>query len=188
MVKKTWTILISIILISTFLSLSSAHAQGNTDIYLVCRQDCPRLSSVLGKNFIGYFYFEIGGFSEGKTAIVINGDTRELTLVWAQSFPENMTQKKFETFIKEEKANIKVKKTIIAKEKFQAFEEDLLKCKLNTWKSKYINKQIMDGSEWKLQILFENGTNLSTSGINKFPKQWNQFKKAVEELKLNLNK
>ena len=128
---------------------------------------------------IDFFYFQTGGFSEGRTALCINGTTGEAISVWSQSFPEDMTQEKLEDFIKEEKDYVKVKRATLTQKQLKAFEKELLSCKVTTWNSKYINKDIMDGTEWKLQIIFKDKTQLKSVGINKFPKQWEQFKKAV---------
>ena len=159
MIKKTSFFLITIILL--FATSLSAYAQNDTAIES--------------------FFFKIGGFSEGKVVINIDGNTKKLTWVWAQSFPENLTQTKLETFIKEEKNYIQVKKSTLTDKQLKALERELSNCKVKKWNNKYINRDIMDGTEWELRITFKDKTQLKSVGINKFPKQWEQFKKAVTE-------
>ena len=92
-----------------------------------------------------------------------------------------MTEKELENFINEEKDNIKVKKETLSKEQFKKFETDILECGVNSWKEKYINRDIVDGTSWKLQIMFKNNTALKAYGLNDFPKNWDKFTETIEK-------
>ena len=57
---------------------------------------------------------------------------------------------------------------------WDAFIKDILACGVSDWKSEYINPNIMDGTQWGLEITGEFET-ISIMGSNKYPKEWKEF-------------
>jgi len=62
---------------------------------------------------------------------------------------------------------------------------EVLKSKvcLLEWKKEYFDEGILDGIQWKIQILFQTPLQpLCLSGSNAFPKQWQQFSNFLTEI------
>ena len=49
------------------------------------------------------------------------------------------------------------------------------KCRIHTWEWEYINREISDGTQWKLILTYENGQTKEWVGINSYPPQWDKL-------------
>jgi hypothetical protein len=51
---------------------------------------------------------------------------------------------------------------------------------INNWKKSY-SSDILDGTQWSIEILMEDGTELEFYGSNSYPKSWGKFEKLIKE-------
>ena len=59
--------------------------------------------------------------------------------------------------------------------RWNEFNNDLLHCYLIDWKRNYADKLVVDGTGWELRVVFQDGTKIMRSGVNKFPPHWHKF-------------
>lgn len=102
---------------------------------------------------------DIGSFSTGMYKIELNFSTRELS--W-RHFGEE-----------------KVK--IIQMRKMDNFKENLKNLELLNWKRKYVEPDILDGTQWSVEII-RKGRNINKYGSNKFPENWEEFCKEMSKI------
>ena len=58
------------------------------------------------------------------------------------------------------------------------FIEELKMLNLLNWKAKYIEPFVLDGTQWRVEIIRE-GRNISKHGDNKYPEEWGMFCKLI---------
>lgn len=59
--------------------------------------------------------------------------------------------------------------------KWAEFNKDLLRCYFIDWKSCYINQNVLDGTQWELNVTFDNGTTIKRYGSNAYPPHWEKL-------------
>lgn len=59
--------------------------------------------------------------------------------------------------------------------KWAEFNKDLLRCYFIDWKSRYINQNVLDGTQWELNVTFDNGTTIKRYGSNAYPPHWKKL-------------
>ncbi len=102
---------------------------------------------------------EVGGFFSGNHKVEIN-------------FERNML--KWSNF------NDKGEK-VLTKSQVDSFKEDLKNLSLLNWKLKYVEPDILDGTDWKIDIIRE-GRHVKKHGSNQFPNEWEEFCKLITDL------
>ena len=60
------------------------------------------------------------------------------------------------------------------------FIEQLIKTDILNWKAKYEDLEILDGTDWSVEINTD-GKNIRKYGINRFPETWDLFCKLISE-------
>jgi len=70
----------------------------------------------------------------------------------------------------------------LSKIKIANFLKTLNTIKITEWKERYSNPEIMDGTNWSVEININNNKKLISSGDNAFPGQWKTFCKSIQEL------
>ena len=70
----------------------------------------------------------------------------------------------------------------LSKIKIANFLKTLNTIKITEWKECYPNPGIMDGTNWGIEINFNNNEKLISSGDNAFPRQWKTFCNGIQEL------
>lgn len=60
------------------------------------------------------------------------------------------------------------------------FLEELKSIDILNWKSKYVDLDILDGTQWSLEIQMQ-GKKISKHGSNMFPETWEAFCKIVKK-------
>jgi hypothetical protein len=66
-------------------------------------------------------------------------------------------------------------------EGINAFREALSKCRILDWKNEYIDPDILDGTQWSLDIELEDRS-IQINGSNAYPKEWKRFCKVIQVL------
>jgi hypothetical protein len=61
------------------------------------------------------------------------------------------------------------------------FREALSKCRILSWKNEYIDPNTLDGTQWSLDIEFDDLC-VEKSGSNAYPREWNRFCKYIQKL------
>ena len=116
--------------------------------------------------------FSFGGFFSGRSRVSIIGSS-DGTATWSVAsrsidFSEGTDSKSFET---------------ISKEKWEKLRMDLCdKARIISWKSGYVDSNILDGFQWDLEIFFSDGKTKETGGSNDYPKEWNEFRRLLRKL------
>lgn len=54
--------------------------------------------------------------------------------------------------------------------------------KILEWKDRYVDPDILDGTQWSVRITLEGGEELYKHGSNKYPRKWDTFCMGVSEL------
>ncbi|MCR4638481.1 MAG: hypothetical protein K5677_04550 [Ruminococcus sp.] len=52
---------------------------------------------------------------------------------------------------------------------------------LNEWKKDYVNNDILDGTQWSLDINLTNNRKRSYNGSNDYPPYWNELLKVFRQ-------
>jgi len=64
---------------------------------------------------------------------------------------------------------------LLSESKIEDFLKTLDKIKVIKWKERYSNPEIMDDTNWGIEIKFGNNKKFSSSGNNAFPDHWETF-------------
>ena len=107
--------------------------------------------------------YSIGGFSNGYENIEINLSTLRVRSSEGLGGGWNLKEK------------------TIDKATAQQFIEELKRIDLLNWKSSYVDTDILDGTQWTVEMVRE-GRNLYKSGSNRYPVQWAAFCTLMREL------
>ncbi len=51
---------------------------------------------------------------------------------------------------------------------------------IGKWKDEYVNPYVLDGTQWDVVFVFEDGTKAQTGGSNSFPRNFSKFLKVME--------
>jgi hypothetical protein len=62
-----------------------------------------------------------------------------------------------------------------------AFREALSKCSILDWDKEYIDPDILDGTQWSLDIELKDRS-IQINGSNAYPKEWKRFCKVIQVL------
>ena len=101
----------------------------------------------------------IGGYMPENYNIYINFITG--VVIWSDDF------------IQENK-----RKFVLDKQKIDYIKNELRKADILSWKENYIDKYILDGMQWNLDIKLNNKEK-KIYGSNKYPKEWDVFYKLI---------
>ncbi len=118
-------------------------------------------------------FFEIGGYNTDHYKIEIIGINGFYNTT--SSGPYLMAPREFE----------------INTEKTEQFIQILNEIDVWSWHKEYFNAEVMDGIQWKLEILMHNGKKIKSEGSNKYPGSEDidyseQFTKLIKALELLL--
>jgi hypothetical protein len=78
------------------------------------------------------------------------------------------------------------KKINLSKEKIATFLKAIDTLKITEWKKYYKNPDIRDGTNWSLEICFDDNKEYRFTGNNVLPKQWKTFCRSIQELLLEV--
>jgi len=107
----------------------------------------------------------IGGFFQGNEIFIIDFLNLEVIL---------------------EKSCVKTDKAVIKKpitnKLAKKLKKKLKEINLLDWKEKYIDLEILDGTQWSVEIIIEKRI-IRKHGSNKYPKEWELFHSMLDSLK-----
>ena len=113
-------------------------------------------------NIIG-FSFECGGYFDGYPKIEVNIVENKVLCIY--NYPLKKKKKSFE----------------ISNIEWDEFLEEIVNINILTWKKNYNDPNIMDGTQWKVNINFQNGKKIEIHGNNDYPKEWDDFYEIVNK-------
>jgi len=106
------------------------------------------------KEKINRFYFSIGGFFGGYDSIEINKNDTPIKYIHSHSIKGNNDE------------------YVISKEQLNDFLEKIFNNKVLKWKNKYHDNNILDGTQWKLEMDFKDLPKFDSYGSNEYPSNW----------------
>jgi len=62
------------------------------------------------------------------------------------------------------------------------FVHRLFACHIADWKKRYFDPNVLDGTQWELEVSFATGKPLKIYGSNQFPPHWKKLLKTINEL------
>jgi hypothetical protein len=66
-------------------------------------------------------------------------------------------------------------------EGLEIFIEALSKCRVLSWKNEYMDRDVLDGTQWSLDIQLDDLC-IEKSGSNAYPKEWKRFCKVIQNM------
>lgn len=132
-----------------------------------CRQDFGG-SYFAEPTFIKELYFYVGGYFGTSHWVYLNTEKFGKTLRYAFSEEHAID-------IRSECVGCNNMVIIPIDERWFEFNKDLLRCYFLDWESHYINTDIMDGTQWVLNVTFDNVTKIERHGSNAYPPHWKKF-------------
>jgi hypothetical protein len=66
-------------------------------------------------------------------------------------------------------------------EGMNTFIEAIRKCRVLSWKRKYVDLNVLDGTQWVLEIQY-NDILIKKSGSNDYPEEWDGFCEVIQKL------
>jgi len=70
---------------------------------------------------------------------------------------------------------------IFSNEKWNEFVCKIFENNIHKWKETYCDHDILDGTQWSLEMEFNGLTNFDSHGSNKYPKKWKKFVEIIAE-------
>jgi len=117
--------------------------------------------------FIKELYFCVGGFFSPSHWIYLNDEKYGKALRYVSPDRPYID-------IKSDAADCNIS-TIPIGNKWAEFNKDLLMCYFIDWKDHYINQDILDGTQWQLNVTFDNGIKIKRYGSNAYPPHWKKL-------------
>ena len=105
----------------------------------------------------------VGGYFDGFSQVHIDFAARQVTWTHSLDDPEAVVSKKLTT------------------KALDKLPDQLRNLDLLNWKRRYEDRQVLDGTQWQVEIL-RLGRNLRKSGSNHYPVQWDAFCRLMQKL------
>lgn len=119
-------------------------------------------------------YYSRSSFGVISEEIVVNLEKKEVRKFYNSEFGKGGRPMTFDEISPEEYEIYKIKNVA-------RFEENLQKSGINKWKDEYVNRDIMDGYQWSMRIVFRDGTERKIYGSNKKPKNFDKVISAIND-------
>ncbi|WP_217437534.1 hypothetical protein [Paenibacillus sp. JMULE4] len=123
--------------------------------------------------YVKELYFYIGGFFGTSHQVYLNTKTSGLVLKYVSS-------EGYGVDIKNDCDGIDILRVPVH-DQWIEFNDDMLHCYFIDWKPRYVDKNVLDGTQWGLEVTFENGTTIKRHGSNDYPPHWNKLIKLFQK-------
>lgn len=127
------------------------------------------------------FEFYVGGYFGTSHFVYIDGKPKNKMIRYAK------TQGGMFADLKHPKSEINLHPDILIKEipltseQWGILLDELSALQIASWKDKYYDNEVCDGTQWELIIKFENRNKISKSGSNEYPPYWNKLLKVLKK-------
>lgn len=133
-----------------------------------CKKDFGRPTS-LQETFTKSIHFSLGGYFGGYHDVVVSKTISGALIEYKPPIgAEDIT-----TIDKD-----------ISFEEWMNFVRDLYRCYITDWKNRYFDPGVLDGTQWELEITFDDKSILKRHGSNAYPPHW---KKLISVLKKHIS-
>lgn len=127
------------------------------------------------------FEFFVGGYFGTSHYIYINGKRKNKLIRYAETPGGMFVDLKHPKDEINFHPNIILKEIPLTSEQWFAFIEEINILKVGSWKDKYYDNDVCDGTQWELMIRFPNRKKISKYGSNEYPPRWNKFIKIMRK-------
>ena len=109
------------------------------------------------------FYFSIGGYFGGYGSIDVVKNDNEIK--YRYEHDQNTIDEEYN----------------LSKERWREFINKIFDLKIYKWREKYYNNDILDGTQWELEMEFSGIENskFESYGSNEYPYNWEKFEKII---------
>lgn len=168
--------------------LEGCHVESNSPIHLCshCNREFGSLDKLPLLGFKSFEFF-LGGYFRPSHFIFINGDRKKKVIKYGFSADGRFIDIK--KSIPAELAcleDIKIKQIEFNHEQWCSFLKDIEKLKIEFWDEKYIDPEILDGTQWHLEINYGERRKVFRSGSNAYPLRWKEYLNILKKY-LNQN-
>ncbi|WP_418790897.1 hypothetical protein [Phosphitispora sp. TUW77] len=124
-----------------------------------CKRDFDRPTYEMEMR-VNQIYFSLGGFHEGYHNLTIMKKEFAIVARYCPPYcnPELVKYEKEFSF-----------------DEWMSFLQDLFRCYIIDWKQRYVDKNVLDGTQWELTIEFDKGKKLRKYGSNDYPPHWKKL-------------
>lgn len=126
-------------------------------------------------------FFE-GGFMGPSEYLLIEVKHGKVLMRYAMADDGRSVRMDTEDFLSQEDAYTHLFEKEMDPAQWEKFVKDLADCKLESWRRKYVNNHILDGTQWHLYLDFAGGDRLERSGSNKFPRDYRDVTSLIHTL------
>jgi hypothetical protein len=121
-------------------------------------------------------YFYVGGYFGTSHWVYVNTATSGKVIKYA-------TSDGYDIDIKDEQScdATNILRVPLDDDQWIHFNMDLLRCYFMDWKRRYVDKTILDGTQWELEVTFENGSTVKRNGSNQYPPHWNKWLETLHK-------
>lgn len=124
--------------------------------------------------FIKELYFFVGGFFGPSHSLYLN------TEKFGQKLKYAVFSDGYGFDIRADDYDGSEDTIISLEDKWEEFNKDLLRCYIIDWKETY-ELSACDGTQWELEVTFDNGSSLRRDGSNDFPPHWDKLLKLFSK-------
>ncbi len=133
-----------------------------------------RLASLLQSDDFIHFEFSIGGYFGISHRMLIQSEKSGCLLKYGRNTPYPVFDElKKEDF--EESPGTAYFEKPLSKSEWLRLAQKLDRCEIIEWKRKFYDKNIIDGTQWSIEIKIKGIRKIAICGSNAYPPTWNNF-------------
>lgn len=117
----------------------------------------------------------MGGFSGTSHFIFIDGERENKEIRYAKTPGGRFADLKHPNNPINLDTDIKIKEIPLSSEQWITFVEELTALELQSWKDKYYDNDMYDGTQWNLKIVLLGNNIISKRGNDEYPANWVKF-------------
>lgn len=147
---------------------------------LLCTAAC---TNKVGNNELQSAFLQFGGYGSKYTNVLIDfktGDYQKAITFSSKPLEIFLNESQKKEFLMFEESQIAQKK--LDKNQLKSLQKEIKECKIEQFKTKYVNKDVLDGDTWHITLKYKDGTSKESYGIAAAPKELKQFKELMTKI------
>jgi len=136
---------------------------------------CSIIKKLLLLSEMTSFEFSLGGFSGTSHFVFIDGKRNNKEIRYAKTPGGRYADLKHPNNEINLDTDIKIKEIPLTLEQWLQFVKELTALELQSWKDKYYDNDMYDGSQWNLKIILPGNNIISKRGNDEYPSNWDKF-------------